>query len=102
MGAVPLWGRLEPSFTANGAVPPTPASAVQFTLSCGVARAVDGFWDGKSTQRGRFMPGVAGRWTYRTNVEAEVGGPSGLEVRSQRRPPKYRRSASRSTVPRCV
>lgn len=99
---MPLWGRLESSFTANGAVTATPKSAVQFTLSCGVARTVDGFWDGKSTQRGRFMPGVAGRWTYRTNVEAEAGGPSGLEVRSLRRPPKYRRSASRSTAPSCV
>ena len=77
--AVPLWGRWESSFTADGDVPETARFTVQFTSPSGVARTVDGFWDGESTWTVRFMPGEAGRWTYQTDVEPEAGGLSGLE-----------------------
>ncbi len=60
-------------------MPETAGLTVQFTSQSGVARTVDGFWDGESTWRVRFMPGEAGRWTYQTDVEPEAGDLSGLE-----------------------
>jgi hypothetical protein len=37
---------------------------------------ITGFWDGDSTWRIRFMPTLAGNWTYQTCCPNELGGPN--------------------------
>ena len=66
---VPVWGRFEHTFSAD--VAPTPPVQIAFTAPDGETQTVDGFWDGGSTWRVRFMPDQAGTWRYRTTSGAD-------------------------------
>ena len=61
---VPVWGRFDQVFTATA--PPQTSMQVAFTAPNGKVQTVDGFWDGGTTWRVRFMPDTAGTWRYRT------------------------------------
>ena len=39
---------------------------VTFTSPTGVKKTINGFWDGETTWRARFMPGETGTWSYET------------------------------------
>ena len=72
---VPVWGRFERAFTADA--PPQTSVEVTFTAPGGEAETVDGFWDGNSTWRVRFMPDTTGTWRYET--ASDVGALDGIE-----------------------
>jgi|WetSurMetagenome_2_1015567.scaffolds.fasta_scaffold00001_446 hypothetical protein len=39
---------------------------IRFTSPSGLSRTINGFWDGRTTWKARFMPDEAGRWSFET------------------------------------
>ena len=71
-----LWGRWEQAFEADR--PPAQfAFTARFTAPSGSTREVEGFWDGGSVWRVRFMPDEEGLWTYETETRPYVAGLAG-------------------------
>lgn len=69
MTSIPLWQRIELSFTFKTVYsnPLQDAALVaQFTTPSGKTHRVPGFWDGDMTWKVRFAPDEIGRWTYLT------------------------------------
>ena len=61
------WGRFDQAFTSTVQYlnPVQEAQfAVTFTSPTGAAHTVDGFWDGATTWRIRFMPDTEGAWSF--------------------------------------
>jgi hypothetical protein len=72
--SVPVWGSWEQAFTAHAAADDDTRLAVTFTAPSGATRTVEGFWDGGSVWRVRFMPDEPGSWSYRTDARPAVEG----------------------------
>lgn len=70
---VALWGRFEQVFTGAGSYA-NPAQDVALTATfrapSGAELQVDGFWDGGTTWRVRFMPSEPGMWSFTTQCSA--------------------------------
>jgi hypothetical protein len=75
--SVPLWGRWEQSFDAQSPATPDTQLAVELTSPSGRIFSVDGFWDGDTTWRVRFMPIETGNWRYKTRSTPSVQGLDG-------------------------
>jgi hypothetical protein len=71
---VPLWGRWEQSFQADGAAAPEVEFSVELTSPSGKLATISGFWDGGTTWRARFMPDEMGKWLYRTHSVPATAG----------------------------
>jgi hypothetical protein len=71
---VPLWGRWEKAFQAQGAAAPEVEFQVELTAPSGQRSTISGFWDGGTTWRVRFMPDEVGKWKYRTRSTPATGG----------------------------
>jgi hypothetical protein len=69
-----VWGRWEAAFQAAGATTPETELRLHLTSPSGREHRVDGFWDGGSVWRVRFMPDEPGRWTFRTTASPAVPG----------------------------
>ncbi len=76
---VALWGRWEESFTASDGVADDTIMTVNLEAPSGTAHTVEGFWDGGSHWKVRFMPDEAGTWNYRTASAPPVPGLDGQE-----------------------
>ena len=76
---IALWGRWEEVFTASEEVPGDASFTVHLAAPSGADRTVDGFWDGASVWKVRFMPDETGKWSYRTATEPQVQGLDGQE-----------------------
>lgn len=67
---VSQWSRFETVFTSM-TVDPDPFQnmrlVVTLTAPSGLQHTVDGFWDGGTTWRVRFLPTEVGRWTFLTS-----------------------------------
>jgi len=65
---VPRWKRLEQQFRSEVVYdnPIAISLRVEFHAPPGDAQIVPAFWDGGKTWRVRVLPGVAGRWSFRT------------------------------------
>ena len=74
---VPLWGKFEKAFTAQGGAQPETDLNVEFRSPSGKLHDVLGFWDGGKTWRVRFMPDEPGTWTYTTRSEPSWEGLDG-------------------------
>jgi len=74
---VPLWGRFERAFTAQGDATPETDFGVEFRSPSGKLRDVLGFWDGGRTWRVRFMPDEPGKWTFQSHSRPAVAGLDG-------------------------
>ncbi len=61
---VPLFGRWEAAFTAEGQPPPTTEFAIALIAPSGRRSLRLGFWDGGRVWRVRFMPNEEGQWRY--------------------------------------
>ncbi|UZR96599.1 DUF5060 domain-containing protein [Chondrinema litorale] len=74
------WDRFELSFQAEVLTDPfsTPPLSGIFTHSDGEKMEINGFYDGDSTYRIRFMPTKSGVWTYELSSELDsINGVSG-------------------------
>lgn len=80
-GSVALGERWEQAFTASGAAGEDTRLTVTLTGPGGASRTVDGFWDGGSTWRVRFLPDQVGAWSFRTSASPAVTGLHGVEGR---------------------
>jgi hypothetical protein len=72
--SVPLWGRWERSFTAAASDPTNIQFVVELTSPSGKVFNIDGFWDGGSTWRARFMPTESGTWRFKSYSLPSVQG----------------------------
>ena len=72
--SIPQWSRWERAFTAEKPADEAVEFSVTFTAPSGQMQTVDGFWDGGTTWRVRFMPNEPGKWTYRTSSKPAVAG----------------------------
>jgi len=65
---VPGWQRFEHQFRSEVAYtnPMAVLLRVEFRSPQGERQTVPGFWDGGKVWRARVLPGVAGRWSFRT------------------------------------
>ncbi len=77
------WGRFDQAFTSTVHYL-NPVQEAQFTVTftspTGAAHAVDGFWDGATTWRVRFMPDTEGAWSFVTHCSDPAN--AGLHARS--------------------
>jgi len=66
---VPRWQRVEREFRSENlhTNPGAVTLRVEFRTPQGETQSVPGFWDGGKVWRARVLPGVAGRWSFRTN-----------------------------------
>ncbi|HZF26868.1 MAG TPA: DUF4038 domain-containing protein [Steroidobacteraceae bacterium] len=77
---VPLWGRWEQAFTAKNVDPETAPDSVlvaDLTAPSGKTVHAEGFWDGTTSWRIRFMPTEEGRWSYRMHSVPAIEGLDG-------------------------
>jgi hypothetical protein len=72
--AVELWGIWEENFTAAADKPAPTALTVKLRSPGGAQHEVEGFWDGGSNWRARFMPSAEGAWQYEAQWETSAGG----------------------------
>lgn len=72
---IPLWGRFEHEFKITAPHTGESPLLVEFTAPSGKRWTVDGFYDGASTWRVRFMPNEEGKWIFRSS---SMGGMPGL------------------------
>jgi hypothetical protein len=75
-GQVPVWGRWEAAFTAAETNPDASLSVV-VTSPNGDRTTVEGFWDGGTNFKVRFMPSEAGTWKYRATSHPKIDGLDG-------------------------
>ena len=73
-----LWGRWERTFTAGDAGDPETEIVAELTSPTGKKTAVDGFWDGGTTWKIRFMPHEEGLWSFTTKSSPPAGGLTGI------------------------
>ena len=81
--AVELWGVWDEAFTAANANPRETELTVKLRSPGGAQREIEGFWDGGSNWRARFMPTEPGAWQYETQWDSPAGsqpGPAGTFV----------------------
>jgi hypothetical protein len=81
---VPLWGRWEQVLEANSSIIGDAAAqaldlSVELIAPSGTMARIDGFWDGGSIWRFRFMPTEEGVWKYRTTSKPSLSGLDGIE-----------------------
>jgi len=75
--AVELWGIWEETFTAAEAQPAETELMVRLRAPSGAERDAEGFWDGGSNWRARFMPSEEGVWQYDARWETPAGSEPG-------------------------
>jgi hypothetical protein len=78
---VPLWGRWDLELHAAAAADPKTEVTVDLRSPSDRTFAVEGFWDGGSIWRARFMPVEPGTWSYRTRSVPPVAGLDGVSGR---------------------
>lgn len=76
---VSQWGRWEVALIATEIASEDPSLTINLKAPSGAVHAVDGFWDGGTHWKVRFMPDEAGTWTYRTASEPPLTGLDGQE-----------------------
>ena len=64
---------------ATETAPEDTSLTINLKAPSGAVHAVDGFWDGGTHWKVRFMPDEAGSWTYRTTSESPLTGLGGHE-----------------------
>jgi hypothetical protein len=74
---VELWGIWEETFAAADAQPAETELLVKLRAPGGAERDAEGFWDGGSNWRVRFMPSEAGVWKYEARWETPDGSQPG-------------------------
>jgi hypothetical protein len=74
---VELWGVWEETFAAADAQPGETELMVKLRAPGGAERDVEGFWDGGTNWRVRFMPTEAGVWQYEARWETPDGSQPG-------------------------
>ena len=74
--SIPLHGRFEATFfaTTHVAAPCEVELLVEFTGPQNTRRRIRAFWCGSREWRVRFMPTVAGVWTFRTHTTPRLPG----------------------------
>jgi hypothetical protein len=80
---VELWGVWEETFAAENADPLETELTVKLRSPGGAQHDVEGFWDGGSNWRARFMPSEEGAWQYEAQWDSPTGsqpGPAGSFV----------------------
>ena len=64
------WHKYEISFTSSNSyenpIQEVRTFEVNFTSPTGIKKTINGFWDGGTTWKARFMPDETGRWSYET------------------------------------
>jgi hypothetical protein len=64
------WHKYEIAFTSSKSyenpVQDVTVMEVTFISPSGITKTINGFWDGSTTWKARFMPGETGNWTFET------------------------------------
>ena len=71
---IPLYGRWEAAFEADGIPARGTEIAATLTAPSGKQRRIPGFWDGARVWRIRWMPDEEGEWRYQTEATGEHPG----------------------------
>lgn len=79
-----MWHKFELRFTSSteyeNPVQEVRFFEITFTSPCGLKKTINGFWDGGTTWKARFMPDEAGKWEFETKCsDIKNPGLNGLE-----------------------